>query len=286
MFAYIAGHGGSPESLCCVDTNEKVGVVRKIVCDKAHTCTNFGVIPLRLLPPEGWEFQTVTQRKKTAAKGRMLPLKVWDLPTRVFHWTLVLLVAGAWLTVETGRMEWHAWIGQAILTLVVYRIIWGIVGSETVQFWNFIRGPKAIFAYAKGLIIGQHREPVGHNPLGACMIVALLLLLAVQASLGLTANDDIFFEGPLFNLVGKDWSDRLTGIHQLLFNIILAAVIIHVVAVVLYLAVKRENLIGAMITGVKWWPEPLPQIRMTPVWLALPAVAAAAAVVWAAVTYL
>ncbi len=228
----------------------------------------------------------MTHPEKTAAKGRLLPLKVWDVPTRLFHWTLVLLVAGAWITVEIGRMEWHAWIGQAILALVIYRIIWGIIGSETAQFWNFIRGPKAVFAYAKGLVARHHREPLGHNPLGALMVVALLLLLAVQASLGLTANDDIFFEGPLFNLVGKDLSDWLTGIHHLLFNVILAAVIVHVAAVGLYLVVKRENLIGPMITGVKWWPAPLPRIRMTPGWWALPALAVAAAVVWAAVTYL
>ena len=216
---------------------------------------------------------------------RLRPLKVWDLPTRLFHWVLAALVGGAWYTAEFGPMEWHARIGQAILALIVYRIIWGIVGSETAQFWNFIKGPVAVFRYAKGLVTGQAKEPVGHNPLGACMIVALLVILATQAALGLMSNDDIFFEGPLFNLVGKEWSDTLTGIHHRLFNLILLAVGLHVAAALFYLIFKRENLIGAMITGVKWWPTPLPSIRMTPAWAALPALAVAAGAVWVLVTY-
>ncbi len=225
-------------------------------------------------------------QQKHRDSNKLLPLKVWDLPTRVFHWLLAGLVGGAWLSIELGEMEIHALVGQAILTLVVYRIIWGIVGSETAQFWHFIKGPKAVLAYARGLISGPNQEPVGHNPLGTCMIVGLLLLLATQAVLGLMSNDDIFFEAPLFNLVGKEWSDTLTGLHHLLFNVILLAVCVHVAAALFYLIFKKENLIGSMITGVKWWPAPLPVIRMTPVWLALPALAAAAALVWAAVTYL
>lgn len=223
---------------------------------------------------------------KPSGRARLLPLKVWDLPTRIFHWLLAALVGGAWLSIELGYMETHALIGQAILILVVYRLIWGVIGSETAQFWHFIKGPKAILAYARGLLTGSGQEPAGHNPLGACMIVALLLLLGTQGVLGLMSNDDILFEGPLFNLVGKEWSDTLTGLHHLLFNAVLLAVIVHVGAAFFYLIVKKQNLIGAMITGVKWWPEPLPGLRMTPAWLALPALAAAAALIWAAVTYL
>ena len=234
---------------------------------------------------KGKIMQMAVSDRKTG-RGRLLPLKVWDLPTRVFHWLLAALVGGAWYTAEYGPMEIHALIGQAILTLVVYRLFWGIFGSETARFWNFIKGPRAVLGYAKGLLTGTSNEPVGHNPLGACMIVALLILLVMQAVFGLMGNDDIFFEGPLFNLVGKEWSDTLTGYHHLLFNGILLAVIIHVSAAIFYLVVKRENLIGPMITGMKWWPTPLPKVRMTPAWLALPVLAVAAALVWAAVTYL
>ena len=224
--------------------------------------------------------------KKSPGSSKLLPLKVWDIPTRLFHWLLAGLVGGAWYTAEYGPMDIHALIGQAILTLIIYRLIWGVIGSETAQFWNFIKGPRTVIAYARGLLTGGGKPTTGHNPMGALMIVAMLVLLATQAVLGLMGNDDILFEGPLFNLVGKEWSDTLTGYHHLLFNGILVAVILHVCAALFYLVIKRENLIGAMITGIKWWPAPRPVIRMTPAWLAIPALAAAAALVWAAVTYL
>jgi len=229
---------------------------------------------------------TMTKSGRPGAKARLLPLKVWDLPTRLFHWVLVALVAGAWYTGENGPIEWHARIGQAILALVIYRIIWGIIGSETARFWNFIRGPRTAWAYAKGMLTGQATEPVGHNPLGACMIVALLVILGTQAALGLMSNDDIYFEGPLYNLAGKELSDTLTGYHYLLFDIILIAVGLHVAAALFYLVFKKENLIGPMITGIKWWPAPLPRVRMTPAWIALPALGAGVAIVLAAVNFL
>lgn len=215
-----------------------------------------------------------------------LPLRVWDLPTRVFHWALVALIAAAWLTSEFGMIEWHAWIGQAALALVVYRLIWGVIGSQTAQFWNFVRGPGAVRAYGKSLLAGKSPAVLGHNPLGGLMILALLGLVAVQAILGLFANDDIYFDGPLRHLVSKSVSDLLTGLHETVFNILIAAVCVHVAAAVFYLIFKRENLIRAMITGRKDWPEPHPRVRFTPAWLAVPALAAAAALVWAAVTYL
>ena len=221
-----------------------------------------------------------------AANGRKLPLKVWDLPTRLFHWLLVAGVAAAWVTMENGWMETHALVGQLILVLIAFRLIWGIVGSETAQFWNFIRGPKSVIAYARGLLRGTSPRSIGHNPLGACMVIVLLAIVALQASLGLFANDDIFFEGPLFHLVDKSFSDTLTGYHHLLFDFILLAVGLHVAAALFYLVVKRENLIGAMITGRKWWPQPLPRVRFTPVWAAIPALTIAGAGVWAALTYL
>lgn len=229
---------------------------------------------------------TSADRSRAGQKARWMPLKVWDLPTRLFHWLLAALVLAAWLTIEFGMIEWHSWIGQAILVLLVYRLIWGIVGSETAQFWHFVRSPKAVLGYAKGLLTGKGGRTVGHNPLGGLAVLLMLALLTVQAILGLMSNDDIFFEGPLFNLAGKELSDRLTSIHHLLFNVVVTVVAIHVAAALFYLIVKKENLIGAMITGTKWWQEPLPSIRMTPAWLALPVLAIAAGIVWAALTYL
>ena len=218
--------------------------------------------------------------------GRAAKLKVWDIPTRVFHWLLAALVAAAWLMIELGVIEWHARIGQAVLALIVYRVLWGIVGSETAQFWNFIKGPTAVFSYACGLLTGRPPQVVGHNPLGALMIVALLGLIATQATLGLFANDDIYFDGPLRHLVDKATSDSLTGLHKLGFNFILAAVSIHITAALFHLFVKRENLIAPMITGRKDWQGSRPSLRFTPAWVALPVLAVAAALVWAAVTHL
>jgi cytochrome b len=214
-------------------------------------------------------------------------LKVWDIPTRIFHWTLVTLIVAAWITSEFGWMEWHAWVGQTVLALVIYRVFWGIVGSETAQFGNFIKGPAAVLAYARSLVGGAPIPPsVGHNPLGALMIRALLGLVALQATLGLFSNDDIVFDGPLTHLVDKATSDSLTGWHETVFNLILLAAAIHIAAAIYYLLFKGENLIGAMITGAKDWQQPHPKLRFTPAWVALPVLAAAAALVWAAVTYL
>ena len=227
-----------------------------------------------------------TDLKPSPAKPHHSALRVWDLPTRVFHWLLVGLIIAAWLTSEFGWIEWHARIGQSALALIIYRLIWGVIGSQTAQFWNFIRGPAVALAYAKGLVAGKAPPSVGHNPLGALMILALLGLVALQVVFGLFANDDIYFEGPLRHLVSKDVSDMLTGLHGLVFNLILAAVALHVSAALFYLVVKRENLIRATITGTKPWPEPHPRLRFTPAVLAIPALAAAAALVWAAVTYL
>lgn len=215
-----------------------------------------------------------------------LPLKVWDLPVRLFHWCLVVLIIAAWLTAEYSEMEWHARIGQAILTLIVFRIFWGIFGSQTAQFWNFVKGPFAVIAYAKSLVTGKDAPTMGHNPLGACMIVGFLVLIGAQSVFGLFANDDIFFEGPLFHLVDKETSDSLTGLHHLVFNLILICAAIHIAAALFYLIFKRDNLIGPMITGTRWWPAPLPQLRRTPNVVALVLLAGAAALVWAAVNKL
>lgn len=224
--------------------------------------------------------------KPSPARSARSALRVWDLPTRVFHWVLVALLLAAWFTAEEGPIEWHAWIGQTLLALVIYRIIWGLIGSQTAQFWNFVKGPAAIWRYARSLIAGKPAQTVGHNPVGGLMVLVLLGLVAAQATLGLFANDDIYFDGPLRHLVSKDLSDTMTGLHETVFNILLVAAAIHIAAALFYLVFKRENLIRAMITGKKPWPEPHPRLRFTPAWVALLALAAAAALVWAAVTYL
>ena len=180
---------------------------------------------------------------------------VWDLPTRLFHWVLVGLVA---LTVATGKiggnaMTYHLWGGFAILVLVLFRVLWGLVGGRYARFRDFVRGPRAVISHATTLFRRNTQPYLGHNPLGGWSILALLLVLLIQAVTGLFANDDILTEGPLAAQVSKSVSDTLTRVHRLNQQVLLALVAVHVAAVFYYLTVKRENLIIPMITGRKHW---------------------------------
>lgn len=208
---------------------------------------------------------------------------VWDLPTRLFHWTLVLLMIAQWWTAEqSSTMNWHLWGGYAVLMLVLFRLIWGFIGSETARFSHFVRGPGAALEYFKALLCGATPHYHGHNPMGAWSIVALLLLLLIQAVTGLFANDDIMIEGPLYDWVSKGTSDWLTTVHKLNFNLLLALIALHLSAVFFYLLVKRENLIHPMLSGQKQVPPEQADSapRMATPWLGLAALAVAAAAVW------
>jgi cytochrome b len=171
---------------------------------------------------------------------------IWDLPTRLFHWSLVILVVAAFVTAKIGGniMVWHGRIGLTIIGLLVFRIVWGFVGSTYARFFQFVRGPAAIRAYLRGAWQGQ-----GHNPLGALSVLALLGILTMQASTGLFANDDIAFEGYLVPLIGSELSGKITGIHQLLEKILIALVVLHVGSIVFYARVKKHNLVRPMING-------------------------------------
>jgi cytochrome b len=172
--------------------------------------------------------------------------RVWDLPTRIFHWALALLVVAAFVSAKIGgaAMVWHGRCGLTILGLLVFRIVWGFVGSTYARFAQFVRGPAAIRAYLRGEWRGQ-----GHNPLGALSVLALLGVLAAMAGTGLFANDDIAFEGYLAPLVGSDLSGQITGIHHLLEKLLMLVVALHVGAIVFYVRVKKHNLVKPMLTG-------------------------------------
>lgn len=176
----------------------------------------------------------------------MAQVKVWDLPTRLFHWLLFVLVVGAIITENLGgyAMEWHGRIGLAILGLVSFRISWGFVGSTYARFNHFLRGPKSIHAYLRG-----EWQGLGHNPLGAWSVLTLLLLLLTQVGTGLFANDDIAFNGPLYDLVGKDLSNRLRGLHALNAYLLMSLISLHILAILYYRKVKRQNLVTPMLTG-------------------------------------
>lgn len=173
---------------------------------------------------------------------------LWDLPTRVFHWALAACVVAAVITAKMGgnAMVWHGRIGLAVVGLLAFRLVWGFAGSTYARFAQFVRGPGAIRVYLRGEWRG-----VGHNPLGALSVLALLGTLWLLVATGLFANDDIAFEGPLYSLVGKDLSDRMRGIHHLFEPLILLLVAAHLAAIVYYIRVKKEVLIRPMISGWK-----------------------------------
>lgn len=172
---------------------------------------------------------------------------VWDGPLRAFHWLLVLCVVAAVVTgeMEEGNLiEWHARIGLAVVGLLAFRLVWGFIGGRHARFAAFIPTPGRIRAYLKGEWQGE-----GHNPLGALSVFGLLGILALQVGSGLVANDDIAFRGPLFELVGSQWSDRLTRLHHLGADALLILIGLHVAAIMFYLHVKKNNLVRPMLTG-------------------------------------
>ncbi len=214
------------------------------------------------------------------------PVRVWDVPTRIFHWLLATLVAGAYIAQETGQLERHMTIGYVVLTLVLFRVLWGFVGSEPSRFGAFVPTPGRLRHYVAGLVRGRPPKIAGHNPLGAVIIFAMLALVAFQAATGLFANDDIFTEGPLAKLVDDDTSDRLTDLHETSFYVLLALIGVHVAANISYELFLRQPVIQAMISGWKPLPERVRAPRLRPLWVALPVVAVAAVTVWYVVTRL
>lgn len=180
-------------------------------------------------------------------RERIPHVRVWDAPTRLFHWTVVCLVFLSWLSADQGYMRVHLYCGLTLLALLLFRIGWGLVGSTTARFSDFLHPPRKVVAYLRGGA-GLY---AGHNPAGGLMVVALICVLLVQAATGLFANDGLHFSGPLALLISDETSSRLTWLHGWIFDLILLLVWCHVVAVGFYLFVKGDNLVKAFITGRK-----------------------------------
>ena len=173
---------------------------------------------------------------------------IWDLPTRLFHWLLVLAIVALVVTGKAGGswMEWHGRLGLLVLGLLVFRLLWGVMGSTYARFARFFPTPAKVAAYLRG----QWHAP-GHNPLGACSVLALLAVPLFQVLTGLVANDDIAFVGPLYDLVGRDLSNLATRWHLLAVNVLLALVALHVAAILFYAHIKKDNLVKPMVLGWK-----------------------------------
>lgn len=205
-----------------------------------------------------------------AANSAQATVKLWDLPVRLVHWAIVLLIGGLWWSAEEGDLILHKQFGIAMLILVVFRLLWGLVGSSTARFAEFLRGPGPVLAYCRGLS-GKTAEPiVGHNPLGAWSATLLFALLAAQVALGLVAQDtDGIESGPLNHLVAYETAEWAREWHELFFNVLLAMIALHIVAIAFYLVVKRDNLVLPMLTGKRRFASTVTAPKFAPWWLAL-----------------
>ncbi len=210
---------------------------------------------------------------------------IWDWPTRLFHWALVILIAGLWWTAEQREMALHYQLGQIMLGLLVFRIYWGFAGTRTAQFTHFIKWPGSIIAYLRGLFRPDYAPSVGHNPLGGLSVLAMLLVLAAQVGLGLFAVDvDGMESGPLSRYVDFDTGREAADLHDTMFNVLLVLIGLHLAAIAFYHLVRRTNLIGPMITGSRKAPEgnaPEP-VKAAPLWRLALGVVIAVAVAWRA----
>lgn len=175
---------------------------------------------------------------------------VWDLPTRLFHWALVAAIVTSLLSEEFGNMDVHLISGHVVLALVLFRVGWGFVGGRHARFAEFVKGPAAVKAYAKGLLSGNPEHYRGHNPMGALSVIAILGVVALQATTGLFASDDILTEGPLAKLVSGSTSGLMTEIHEIGSTLLYILIGLHLAAIAFY-TFKGEKLIKAMIGGRK-----------------------------------
>lgn len=186
------------------------------------------------------------------------------MPTRLYHWLLAALILFSWWTVHHHHTDWHIWSGCAILSLVIFRILWGLVGSSTARFSGFLRGPRALAAYLRGEWNG-----IGHSPLGAISVLMLLAAVTIQVSLGLIAQDeDGIYMGPLARLVSSDQSDRARDLHSAWFNVLVTLIGLHLAAIAFY-RVRGKDLTKPMITGRAIVDARVEPIRQGRWWVAI-----------------
>ena len=183
----------------------------------------------------------------------MKTISVWDIPVRLFHWSLATSILMSFITAQIGgnAMEWHKRIGYFVIGLILFRVVWGFVGSYHARFKNFVYAPATVINYAKNLFKKDSAHYVGHNPMGGLSVVALIASVGLQTVTGLFSNDDILLEGPYASMVSKAFSDQMTRLHQLNSDLILILVGLHLSAIVFYAMFKKEQLIEAMLTGKK-----------------------------------
>jgi cytochrome b len=181
-------------------------------------------------------------------KSTTRAVKVWDGPVRLTHWSFALLLPAMWVTADNSQWGWHMRLGHVLLALIVFRVLWGFVGTDTARFGSFVKGPGAVLGYLRGEF--PHKEHKGHTPLGALAVLALLGFALAQISMGLFAGDPFDgATGPLNPLVGVATADFLTDTHEWFYWVVFGMIGLHITAVGLYGALQAQNLIGPMVGG-------------------------------------
>lgn len=234
-----------------------------------------------------------SKSKSDQDRGRRR-VAVWDAPTRLFHWLLVILFVVLWVTGTDGPLDLHMTIGEALLALLLFRLAWGFVGSRHSRFADFVVGPRAALDHWREMLrvarlgpaAGSGAPHAGHTRLGGWMILLLLALLLAESISGLFASDEITTDGPLTHLVSGSVERAFSVYHSLAFDVIVALIAVHIAAALFYLGRRGENLILPMITG--WTALPAAAAagegRFASPWLALALLAIATVLVWAVVT--
>ena len=175
--------------------------------------------------------------------------KVWDLPIRLFHWGLVAAIATSWISMKLENMEVHVISGACVLGLLIFRVLWGLWGASTAQFHRFIPSPRTLIGYLRSSVSESFLR-IGHSPIAALSVIAMLIALAFQTMTGLVADDDVYTTGPLINYVESEFSEWATGMHSTNSDILLGLMVLHVAAILFYKFVKKRRLVKPMITGV------------------------------------
>ncbi len=177
-------------------------------------------------------------------------VRVWDWTVRTFHWSLVVLVAAMWWTADQGHMVWHKWLGLLLLALLVYRLIWGFIGPASARLLPLLPKPRALLRYAGSLKKRPYTRWPGHNPLGGLSVLALLGLLILQVGSGLFAIDvDGLASGWFGHVVSFETGRNISGLHEACFNLLVALIALHLIAIAAYYLLLRVNLVGPMVTG-------------------------------------
>ena len=189
-------------------------------------------------------------------------VRVWDAPIRLFHWLVAALVAAAYATWRLDWMVWHEWVGDVLLALLLFRLLWGFFGSDTAQFSRFLTSPRTALQHLSYALVREPDRQVGHNPAGGWMALFLLVLLLAETLTGIYVANDIADVGPLTEIVPAPVANAISAAHSSVWDVLLAAIVLHVLAIIAYAAVKGQNLLLPMVSGTKIFPASVPPPRI------------------------